>query len=116
MINEQPNSSVPPSGSGEKDESAAVGSEEISPQGQKGEPAREQVPPRQKGVVKKEGVVVEAFPGARFKVQLNEGGEVSAHISGKMRLYRIRILPGDRVTVEFSPYDQERGRIVYRSK
>ncbi|MBI2588009.1 translation initiation factor IF-1 [Candidatus Azambacteria bacterium] len=66
--------------------------------------------------LRKEGVVREALPATTFRVKLDEGGEVLAHLSGKMRINFIRILPGDRVTVELSPYDQTRGRIVYRSK
>jgi len=60
--------------------------------------------------------VVEALPNAMFRVQLDTGHEVLAHISGKMRMYYIRILLGDRVLVELSPYDLTRGRIVYRYK
>ncbi len=63
-----------------------------------------------------EGVVKEAFPAASFQVELNDGREVLAHASGKMRRYHIRILLGDRVKVELSPYDETRGRIVYRYK
>jgi translation initiation factor IF-1 len=66
--------------------------------------------------IKKEGVVTEKFPNTTFKVKLDDGSEILAYISGKMRIYRIRILPGDRVTVELSPYDEERGRIIYREK
>ncbi len=62
-----------------------------------------------------EATVKEALPNARFKVALEDGHELLAHVSGKMRLHFIRILPGDRVTVEISPYDLEKGRIVYRS-
>jgi len=65
---------------------------------------------------KKEGVIIESLPNTTFKVRLDDGKEILAYISGKMRIYRIRILPGDRVTVEFSPYDEERGRIIYRKK
>ena len=65
---------------------------------------------------KKEGIVIESLPNTTFKVKLDDGNEISAYISGKMRIYRIRILPGDRVTVEFSPYDEKKGRIVYRNK
>ncbi len=65
---------------------------------------------------KKEGVVIESLPNTTFKVRLDDGNEILAYISGKMRIYRIKILPGDRVTVEFSPYDEKRGRIVYREK
>ncbi len=61
-------------------------------------------------------VVVEPLPNAMFKVELENGHEVLAHISGKMRKHFIRILPGDKVLVELSPYDLKRGRIVYRYK
>jgi translation initiation factor IF-1 len=61
-----------------------------------------------------EGEVIEAFPSAMFKVRLDSGREVLAYLAGKMRMYRIKILVGDRVVVEFTPYDQNRGRIVYR--
>ena len=64
--------------------------------------------------VEVEGEVVEALPNTMFKVQLDSGYEVLAHISGKMRMHYIRSLPGDRVTVELSPYDLNRGRITYR--
>ena len=63
-----------------------------------------------------EGNVIEPLPNAMFKVELDNGHVVLAHISGKMRKYYIRILPGDRVTVELSPYDLSRGRITYRAK
>ncbi|MBQ7257246.1 MAG: translation initiation factor IF-1 [Abditibacteriota bacterium] len=63
-----------------------------------------------------EGKVVEALPNASFRVELPNGHIVLAHISGKMRMHYIRILPGDRVNVELSPYDLNRGRIVYRFK
>ena len=63
-----------------------------------------------------EGVVVEPLPNAMFRVKLDNGHIVLAHISGKMRMHYIRILPGDKVTVELSPYDLNRGRIIYRSK
>ena len=62
------------------------------------------------------GTVEEALPNAMFKVKLDTGHEVLAHISGKMRMYYIRILLGDRVQVELSPYDLSRGRITYRFK
>jgi len=61
-----------------------------------------------------EGLVEEALPSTTFKVKLDDGREVLAHLSGKLRLNFIRILPGDRVVVELSPYDERRGRIVYR--
>ena len=63
-----------------------------------------------------EGKVVEALPNAMFRVELDNGHKVLAHISGKMRMHYIRILPDDRVVVELSPYDLSRGRIVYRYK
>jgi translation initiation factor IF-1 len=63
-----------------------------------------------------EGIVVEPLPNAMFKVELENGHVVLAHISGKMRMHYIRILPGDKVTVELSPYDLNRGRITYRYK
>lgn len=62
------------------------------------------------------GVVEEALPNATFRVQLENGHEVLAHISGKMRKFRIRVMPGDKVTVELSPYDLTRGRITYRPR
>ncbi|MBU0652101.1 MAG: translation initiation factor IF-1 [Proteobacteria bacterium] len=63
-----------------------------------------------------EGRVVEPLPNAMFRVELENGHRVLAHISGKMRMHFIKILPGDKVTVELSPYDLTRGRIVYRTK
>lgn len=63
-----------------------------------------------------DGTVVEPLPNAMFKVKLENGHEVLAHISGKMRMFYIKILPGDKVTVELSPYDLTRGRITYRAK
>ena len=63
-----------------------------------------------------EGTIVEALPGTQFHVQLDTGHEILAYLSGKMRKYYIRILLGDRVRVELSPYDLTRGRIVYRHK
>lgn len=63
-----------------------------------------------------EGTVIEPLPNAMFRVELENGHKVLAHISGKMRMNFIRILPGDRVTVELSPYDLSRGRITYRKK
>lgn len=63
-----------------------------------------------------EGTVIEALPGTQFRVELDNGHEVLAYLSGKMRRYYIRILLGDRVRVEVSPYDLSRGRIVYRYK
>jgi len=63
-----------------------------------------------------EGTVIEPLPIAMFRVELENGHRVLAHISGKMRMHYIKILPGDRVTVELSPYDLNRGRIIYRAK
>lgn len=67
-------------------------------------------------VIEVEGTVIEPLPNAMFRVELENGHVVLAHISGKMRMHFIRIIPGDRVTVELSPYDLSRGRIVYRKK
>ncbi|MBW2630193.1 MAG: translation initiation factor IF-1 [Deltaproteobacteria bacterium] len=63
-----------------------------------------------------EGTVLEPLPNAMFRVELENGHRVLAHISGKMRMHFIKILPGDKVTIELSPYDLTRGRITYRSK
>ena len=63
-----------------------------------------------------EGTVVEALPNAMFRVELPNGHKILAHVSGKIRMHFIRILPGDKVTVELSPYDLTRGRITYRYK
>lgn len=68
------------------------------------------------GVIEVEGIVTDALPNTTFKVQLENGHEILAHSSGKMRMHYIRILPDDRVVVELSPYDLSRGRIVYRYK
>ena len=67
-------------------------------------------------VIELEGKVLEALPNAMFKVELENGHQILAHISGKMRMHYIKILPGDKVTVELSVYDLSRGRITYRSK
>lgn len=67
-------------------------------------------------LIETEGTVVEALPNAMFRVQLDNGHKVLAHVSGKMRMHFIRILPGDKVKLELSPYDLSRGRITYRSK
>ncbi len=67
-------------------------------------------------VIKTEGRVVEALPNAFFKVILNDGREILGFLSGKMRMNRITILPGDKVSIEMSPYDEGKGRIVYRLK
>lgn len=67
-------------------------------------------------VIEVEGVVTESFPNAMFEVELPNGHRVLAHVSGKMRMHYIRIYPGDKVTIELSPYDLTRGRITWRSK
>ena len=66
--------------------------------------------------IKQEGEILEALPNAQFRVKLENGHEILAHVSGKMRMYYIKILPGDRVSVEMSPYDFSKGRITYRPK
>lgn len=67
-------------------------------------------------IIEVEGTVIESLPNAMFKVELENGHEVLAHISGKLRMNFIRILPGDKVTLELSPYDLTRGRIIWRAK
>lgn len=67
-----------------------------------------------KNIIKVEGIVEEALPGAFFRVKIKDGKEVLAHLSGKMRMYYIKILPGDRVLIEMTPYDEKRGRIIRR--
>ena len=67
-------------------------------------------------MIELEGTVVEAMPNAMFKVEIQGGHQILAHISGKLRMNFIRILPGDKVTVEMSPYDLSKGRITWRSK
>lgn len=71
---------------------------------------------KNKSILRKQGVVLDALPSTHFKIELEDGKIVIAHLAGKMRMYRIKILPGDKVTVEMSPYDDTRGRIVYRGK
>lgn len=66
--------------------------------------------------IKQDGIILEALPNAQFRVELDNGHELLAHVSGKMRMYYIKILPGDRVAVEMSPYDLSKGRITYRYK
>ena len=67
-------------------------------------------------VIELEGVVTEALPNAMFRVELSNGHKILAHISGKLRMHYIRIIPGDKVTIEMSPYDLSKGRITWRSK
>jgi translation initiation factor IF-1 len=66
--------------------------------------------------IKVDGVIKDTLPNATFKVELENGHQVLAHVSGKMRMHFIKILPGDKVTIELSPYDLSRGRIIYRFK
>ncbi|MCS6902684.1 MAG: translation initiation factor IF-1 [Candidatus Bipolaricaulota bacterium] len=66
--------------------------------------------------IRRRGKVLEAYPNSMFKVKLEDGGETLCHISGRIRKNYIKILPGDTVTVEFSPYDLEHGRIIYRER
>jgi translation initiation factor IF-1 len=66
--------------------------------------------------IKVDGVIKDTLPNATFKVELENGHQVLAHVSGKMRMHFIKILPGDKVTIELSPYDLTRGRIIYRFK
>ncbi|MBM3708111.1 MAG: translation initiation factor IF-1 [Actinobacteria bacterium] len=68
------------------------------------------------GVIEAEGTILESLPNAMFRVELDNGHKVLAHISGKMRMHYIKILPGDKVKVEISPYDLSRGRIIFRKK
>jgi translation initiation factor IF-1 len=76
----------------------------------------EQYMPKEDDKIQVEGLVVEALPGTQFKVRLDNGHEILAYLAGKMRKFYIRILLGDRVKVEMSPYDLTRGRITYRQK
>ena len=69
-----------------------------------------------KNTIEVEGVVVDALPNAIFKVKLDNGYEIIAHISGKLRMHNIRVLPGDRVNLELSPYDLTKGMITWRNK
>lgn len=69
-----------------------------------------------KNILRRTGTVIETLPSLHFKVRLDDGKETLCHLAGKMRMFRIKILLGDKVTVEMSPYDEKRGRIVYRGK
>ena len=69
---------------------------------------------KNKEVIELEGTIIEALPGTQFKVELENGHQIIAHVAGKMRKHFIRILPGDKVTVELTPYDLSKGRITYR--
>ena len=78
------------------------------------EPRKKPMP--KESSIQVEGVVIESLPNASFRVALENGHRVLAHVSGKMRMHFIKILPGDKVTLELSPYDLSRGRIIYRYK
>ena len=78
--------------------------------------AKERSQVAKEDIIEVQGTVAESLPNAMFRVQLDNGHRILAHISGKMRMHFIRILPGDKVTVELSPYDLTRGRITYRFK
>lgn len=69
-----------------------------------------------KGKTEIDGVVVEALPNTFFRVELKDGRKVLCHLAGKMRIHRIRVMPGDQVKVEMTPYDETRGRVIYRYK
>lgn len=69
-----------------------------------------------KKFLRKSGIVLESLPSTNFKVKLDDGNEIIAHLAGKLRINRIKVLPGDRVTVEMSQYDEKRGRIIYRGR
>ncbi|MBM3699569.1 MAG: translation initiation factor IF-1 [Actinobacteria bacterium] len=71
---------------------------------------------KKEGIIEAEGTILESLPNAMFRVELDNGHKVLAHISGKMRMHYIKILPGDKVRVEISPYDLTRGRITFRKK
>ncbi len=77
---------------------------------------KKEEPKKKKETLEMDGTVIQALPNAMFKVKLDTGHEVLAHVSGKMRMYYIHVLVGDRVRVELSPYDLTRGRIIYRYK
>jgi translation initiation factor IF-1 len=77
--------------------------------------ARSEIPMAGKGAIRLQAKVIDALPNAMFNVELENGHRILAHVSGKMRMHFIRILPGDTVTVEMSPYDLNRGRIILRN-
>ncbi len=74
----------------------------------------ENIAPDSKDFLEVDGEVMELLPAATFKVQLDSGNEILAHLSGKMRMFNIRLLPGDKVKVQMTPYDLTKGRIIYR--
>lgn len=69
-----------------------------------------------KNTFKKTGVVLEALPDTHFKIKLDDGKEIMGYLAGRLRMFKIKIMPGDKVTVEMTPYDETKGRIVYRGK
>ena len=69
-----------------------------------------------KKTLRREGLVLEALPSTHFRVRIEDGKEIIAHLAGRLRIHRIKVLPGDMVTIEQSPYDETKGRIVYRGK
>jgi translation initiation factor IF-1 len=71
---------------------------------------------KNKIIIRKTGTVLETLPSTHFKVKLDDGREIMAHLAGKLRMFRIKILAGDKVQIEMSPYDETKGRIVYRGK
>lgn len=71
---------------------------------------------KQNDKILREGVVEESLPNGFFRVAMDDGSEALAHLAGKLRIFKIKILPGDRITVEFTPYDNRRGRIIFRKK
>ena len=77
-------------------------------------PTEEEILAKNKEVIELQGVVVEALPGTQFRVELENGHKIIAHVAGKMRKHYIRLVPGDSVTVELTPYDLTKGRITYR--
>ena len=90
--------------------------EYVHPAAPRGRPRRPALPKPKEDAIVLEGTIVESLPNAMFRVELENGHKVLAHISGKMRMHYIRILPGDKVQVELTPYDLTRGRITYRYK
>ena len=66
--------------------------------------------------IKKSGIILEALPAGKFRVELEDGKKILAYLAGKLRIYKIKILPGDSVTVEMTPYDEGKGRIIYRKR
>jgi translation initiation factor IF-1 len=71
---------------------------------------------KSKTIIKKSGIILETLPSTHFRVKLDDGREIMAHLAGKLRMFRIKILAGDKVQIEMSPYDETKGRIVYRGK